>query len=592
MLDILFFAQPTGGNFLVKIIIWLASISSSIAVAVVLFTVLLKLITLPFDYISRSSMRKNSLKMEEMRPELEKLQQQYANDKALYQQKMMALYKKNGYSMFGACLPTIITLVIFIVALNAFTNFSKFQNRQYFYDMSKAYNNVIYAGMELDAGETEYITRNLDGELVIQGEELYKLCLANADGVSGTETITGVKGKNQAGEDYSFDISLEIKNGANEDLKELYVFTTNSYISAKLVYGPKANEENPELKELDFANPDITFDVVEEKLTDAKTLELLASEENNYMIYYPVDQDGNKLLDQAGNEVKWTYEQAKLNYTEEYFNIVNKNKIEDALEEIEELKEDGENYDHIVVPTYSPLTAKEFLLDIRQQRSADTYHDENPGFLWVKNIWVTDSPLKNPVEDDWDDFKSTHGYEDKGHVIDNDDYVSLTAKLEYEKNAPNGYFILVILTAGTSLLMQLIMSKSQKAQMELQTVDGQGAKTQKIMTIIMPIMMAVFAFMYTSAFSIYIILSSVISIGTTLGINKIVDIKFKKAKAKKEKNTDTKRIRGRVYVPKKEEIVEEPKKSKKDKKKAPATPTNDFLSGKADGKKHIRGRLK
>lgn len=31
------------------------------------------------------------MKMEEMRPELEKLQKQYANDKQLYQQKMMAL---------------------------------------------------------------------------------------------------------------------------------------------------------------------------------------------------------------------------------------------------------------------------------------------------------------------------------------------------------------------------------------------------------------------------------------------------------------------------------------------------------------------
>ena len=79
-------------------------------------------------------MRKNSLKMEEMRPELEKLQKQYANDKQLYNQKMMALYKKNGYSMMGSCLPTIITLVIFIVAINGFTAYSQYQNRVYFYE--------------------------------------------------------------------------------------------------------------------------------------------------------------------------------------------------------------------------------------------------------------------------------------------------------------------------------------------------------------------------------------------------------------------------------------------------------------------------
>ena len=131
-MDIINFAQPVVGNFIVKILIWLAGITSSIAVAIVLFTVLLKLVTLPFDYFSKASMRKNSLKMEEMRPELEKLQKQYANDKALYNQKMMALYKKNGYSMFGSCLPTILTLVIFIFALNGFTDYSQYQNRLYF----------------------------------------------------------------------------------------------------------------------------------------------------------------------------------------------------------------------------------------------------------------------------------------------------------------------------------------------------------------------------------------------------------------------------------------------------------------------------
>ena len=150
-MNIINFAQPVVGNFIVKILIWLAGITSSIAVAIVLFTVLLKLVTLPFDYFSKASMRKNSLKMEEMRPELEKLQKQYANDKALYNQKMMALYKKNGYSMFGSCLPTILTLVIFIFALNGFTDYSQYQNRLYFYNMSNAYNSVIYDGVELKA---------------------------------------------------------------------------------------------------------------------------------------------------------------------------------------------------------------------------------------------------------------------------------------------------------------------------------------------------------------------------------------------------------------------------------------------------------
>ena len=91
----------------------------SIGLGVIVFTLILKLITLPFDIISRVSTKKNSVMMEKMRPELEKLQRQYSNNAQLYQRKMQDLYKKNGYSPFSACLPTILNLVFFIVVIKS-----------------------------------------------------------------------------------------------------------------------------------------------------------------------------------------------------------------------------------------------------------------------------------------------------------------------------------------------------------------------------------------------------------------------------------------------------------------------------------------
>jgi len=119
------FTAPTVSG-LTQWITWFITLFASTGLGIILFTVILKVITLPLDYASRASMRKNSLKMEEMRPELEKLQKQYANDKQLYQTKMMELYKKNGYSAFGACLPTIVTLVLFIVILQSFNKYSNY----------------------------------------------------------------------------------------------------------------------------------------------------------------------------------------------------------------------------------------------------------------------------------------------------------------------------------------------------------------------------------------------------------------------------------------------------------------------------------
>ncbi len=554
-MGIINFSKPVTGNFIVDIIVWLVSFSS-IAVGIILFTLLLKLITLPFDFFSRASMRKNSLKMEEMRPELEKLQQQYANDKALYQQKMMALYKKNGYSMFGACLPTILTLVIFIVALNGFTAFSQFQNRQYFYNMSLSYNNVIYAGLDLDASDNAYIVRDADGKIVAKDADLLEL-LEN-----GQSTVTATDAKGNA-----FEIYLATGNQNTEGTsKYLQITTSNGYIQYRRIYEMEDGEPV-------FSN-NYEFKVIEEKLSTST----LKSAENDELLVKIVNADGKE-------------EKLDLATAKTYFDKLSQDNINKLTAEKNELIANGKTDEagKIEIPEFKAFTASDFILKIQQQKAAEKYREEQTGFLWVKNIWVTDSPLSHPVVGDWNTFKSTHAYPSDGLDIGEKGYNSLTANLESEKSAPNGYFILVILTAGVSLIMQLVMSKSQKAQMELQTVDGQGKQTQKIMTIMMPIMMAFFAFMYTSAFSIYIILSNILSIGSTFGINKIVDIKFKKEKAKKAKTNDGK-IRGRVYTPKQEEKKPEPKKEKKKDKNA--VPENDFLSGKADGKKHIRGRLK
>ncbi len=94
-----------------------------VGVGIIVFTLILKSIVLPLDIYSRIKGKKQALIMERMRPQMEKLQKQYANDKQMYNQKVMELQKKSGYSMFGACLPMIVSLVIFIVVFNAFSTY-------------------------------------------------------------------------------------------------------------------------------------------------------------------------------------------------------------------------------------------------------------------------------------------------------------------------------------------------------------------------------------------------------------------------------------------------------------------------------------
>lgn len=513
------FTAPATGGWLVNLILWLVKGCSSVAVGVILFTIILKVITLPFDYFSRASMRKNSVKMEQMRPELEKLQKQYADNKELYNQKMMALYKKNGYSMFGACLPTILTLVIFIVAINAFTDYSKFQNKQYFYNMSNSYNNVVYAGFDIDE-EERYIYRDSKGKLVVKLEDIVP---ENESEIEyDKEIVISANSVKTGAFSITYSITPDSEKAGNYNFS---LYTTNSYVYYQNTYYIKDGQR---------CWIGESFKDRQEGLIN----NALACQENNNL-EIKVGKE-TKTFDDVNGTVK-----GQVNGTDVYWN------------------------------------ANNFILDICQEKSAETYRREQQSFLWVKNIWATDSTTSHPIESSWSTFKNTHGYDGANINADGaDGYNNLIAKLSYEKTAPNGYFILIALTAISSLIMQLVGAKAQKAQMELQTVDGQGAQTQKVMQWVMPIMMAIFAFMYTAAFSIYIIISSVFSIGTTFLINFIVDKQLKKEELNKKKDQ---KVRGRVYTPPKQEPKkkeEKKKKEKKDKGRFAHEDGGDFLTGK------------
>ncbi len=127
-------------NWIGKIIQWLIEGVSIVGLGIVLFTLILKTVVLPLDIYSRYKMKKQSLLMKAMRPQMEKLQKQYANDKQMYNQKVMELQKANGISMFGACLPMIVSLVIFMVVFSAFSTYSQYANLQSYKGMEECYN--------------------------------------------------------------------------------------------------------------------------------------------------------------------------------------------------------------------------------------------------------------------------------------------------------------------------------------------------------------------------------------------------------------------------------------------------------------------
>ena len=132
-------SEPTLSNLVGKLIYLLYKWIGNFGWTVVVFTIFLKILLSPLDIWQKRTMLKNNRAMKVITPELEKLKKTYANSPDVLQQKQMELYKKNGYSMTGGCLPALITIVIFFVVFAGFNAAVRYQNERIVYDLTKTY---------------------------------------------------------------------------------------------------------------------------------------------------------------------------------------------------------------------------------------------------------------------------------------------------------------------------------------------------------------------------------------------------------------------------------------------------------------------
>ncbi len=81
----------------------------SLGIAILVFTVLLKLVTLPLSLKSYHSMAK----MKALQPEMKRIQERFADDKVKQSQEMMEFYKRQKVNPMAGCLPQLIQIPIF-----------------------------------------------------------------------------------------------------------------------------------------------------------------------------------------------------------------------------------------------------------------------------------------------------------------------------------------------------------------------------------------------------------------------------------------------------------------------------------------------
>jgi YidC/Oxa1 family membrane protein insertase len=119
-------------NPMMNILVFIYSLVGNYGVAIIILTILLKLVTLPFSLQQTKSMKKQA----EVAPELQALQKKYAKDKEKLSQEQMKLYKERGINPLGGCLPMLIPWPLFVAFYQSVNTVMSTQPEQ-FLELSK-----------------------------------------------------------------------------------------------------------------------------------------------------------------------------------------------------------------------------------------------------------------------------------------------------------------------------------------------------------------------------------------------------------------------------------------------------------------------
>ena len=153
-------------------------------------------------------------------------------------------------------------------------------------------------------------------------------------------------------------------------------------------------------------------------------------------------------------------------------------------------------------------------------------------WLWIKNVHMSDigtnviPSYENFISSGWGGINATlpNGLSASYETLVGPAMEIYNKQSFWDVARWNGYFVLPILAIATSFLSTMLLQKMQP-QTNM-AVDEEQKKAQqksmKMMNYIMPLMLGVFAIMYSAAFAIYYVVSNILSTLTSVIFNLII----------------------------------------------------------------------
>lgn len=131
--------------------------------AIIVFTIVVKLVILPLDFVNRRISAKNTKVQNLIQPEIEQIQKKYGklkNGKQLVNQKTMELYKKYNYNVTGSCIIMLVymalTLFIFITLFNGLNTMAAYKVGSQYQEMEIAFDQVAFSTEDVETDYEKY----------------------------------------------------------------------------------------------------------------------------------------------------------------------------------------------------------------------------------------------------------------------------------------------------------------------------------------------------------------------------------------------------------------------------------------------------
>ncbi len=106
-----------------KVLLWIHGLIGNWGWAIILFTLLVKLVLFPLSYKGMMSMQK----LKDLAPKMKELKEKHKGDPAKLNAQMMEMYKKNGANPMGGCLPMLLQIPVFFALYRVLLNADELQ---------------------------------------------------------------------------------------------------------------------------------------------------------------------------------------------------------------------------------------------------------------------------------------------------------------------------------------------------------------------------------------------------------------------------------------------------------------------------------